>query len=306
MALRIISFLLEPAIFGVLALFLSLIWMLLDQKDRTRPLLVFALVLNLFFGSLLNVFMGKESSLLPWKYDYVLFAVDRALGLSTTAIAIPLQGFGHIPLTIAYQMMVPMMICWFLVTRYQKARGSVVMAYVGELVAGPLLYAVFPACGPAYAFGTQWLHPPAVQAGIVRLASMPNAFPSLHVGTAFIFVLFAPNKWWRTAAVAFLAITAMATLATGEHYVIDLVAGLVFGSFAANVGFNNFRKAFVYLGIVLGWSISLRFGYEFLIANPFLLRSLVVLTVAIAVNALVEAWRVPARIVMENAVPVHA
>ena len=90
--------------------------------------------------------------------------------------------------------MVPMMICWFLVTRRRKMRGSVVMAYVGELVAGPLLYAVLPACGPAYAFGAQWLHPQQVQAGIVRLASMPNAFPSLHIATAFVFVLFAPGK----------------------------------------------------------------------------------------------------------------
>jgi hypothetical protein len=306
MALRILSFLLEPAIFGALALFLSLIWMLLDQKDKTRPLLVFALVLNLFFGSLLNVFMGKEGSLLPWKYDHVLFAVDRALGVSAAAIALPLQSLGRIPLTVAYQMMVPMMICWFLVTRYQKARGSVVMAYVAELVAGPLLYAVLPACGPAYAFGAQWLHPPAVQVSIVRLASMPNAFPSLHVGTAFVFVLFAPGKWWRAAAIAFLAITVMATLATGEHYVIDLVAGLVFGSFAANIGFNNFRKAFLYLGIVLGWSVSLRFAYGLLIANPGLLRSLALITVAIAVNALVEAWRIPTPVVIENAVPVHA
>ena len=71
-------------------------------------------------------------------------------------------------------------------------------------------------------------------------------------------------------------------------------------------GFNNFRKAFVYLGIVFGWSVSLRFGYGFLIANPFLLRSLVVLTIGVAVNALVEAWRIPAPVVIENAVPVHA
>jgi hypothetical protein len=292
--MHLIAILLNPAIFGALALFLSLIWMLMDQKDKTRPLLVFALVLNLFFGSLLNVFMGKEGGFLPWKYDRILFVVDQALGVSTAAIALHLQGIWRVPLIVIYQFMVPMMICWFLVTRSQKLRGSVVMAYVGELVAGPLLYAVLPACGPAYAFGAGWLHPQQVQASIMRLAAMPNAFPSLHIGTAFVFVLSAPSKLWRIVALSFLVATGMATLSTGEHYVIDLVAGLAFGAFAANVGFGRYRIASLYLGLVLSWSLTIRFAHGFLIAQPFLLRSWVLLTVGLALVALVSAWRIPA------------
>ena len=292
--MHLIAILLNPAIFGTLALFLSLIWMLMDQRDKTRPLLVFALVLNLFFGTLLNVFMGKEGGLLPWKFDHILFVVDQALGVSTAAIALHLQGIWRVPLIVVYQFMVPMMICWFLVTRYQKIRGSVIMAYVAELVAGPLLYAVLPACGPAYAFGAGWLHPQQVQAGIIRLAAMPNAFPSLHIGTAFVFVLFAPGKLSRAVALSFLAATGMATLSTGEHYVIDLVAGLAFGSFAANVGFGRYRIASLYLGLVLSWSLTIRFAHGFLIAHPFLLRSCALLTVGTAIIALISAWRIPA------------
>jgi hypothetical protein len=56
-------------VIGLLALFLALVWMLRDDKDKTRPILVFALVLNLFYGFLLTVVMGKEDGLLPWKYD---------------------------------------------------------------------------------------------------------------------------------------------------------------------------------------------------------------------------------------------
>ena len=209
--MRLIALLLNPAIFGALALFLSLIWMLLDQKDKTRPLLVFALVLNLFFGSLLNVFMGKEGGLLPWKYDHILFVIDQALGVSTAALAAPLQGAWRIPLIVVYQFMVPMMICWFLVTRHRKLRGSVVMAYVGELVAGPLLYAVLPACGPAYAFGAQWLHPPRFrQASCAwhrcRMPSPPSTSP-LHLysyslppasyGVPWLFRILRPPEWPR-------------------------------------------------------------------------------------------------------------
>lgn len=292
--MRLLVLLLNPGVIGVLALFLSVIWMLRDEKDKTRPLLVFALILNLFFGFLLTVFMSREGGLLPWKYDHVLFALDRALGVTAAPIARSLQGVFRIPLFVLYQLMVPMMIVWFLVTNYSKSRGSVVMAYIGELVAGPILYAVLPGCGPAYAFGARWLNPPQVQPDVIRLAAMPNAFPSLHVGTALVLVLFAPGRFWRAVALAFLCGTGLATLSTGEHYVIDLVAGLAFGCFAACVGYRRIRAALLYLAVVICWSLTVRFAYPFLIANPGLLRLMAVLTVAMAAHAVFKEWNTPA------------
>ncbi|MGC1462044.1 MAG: phosphatase PAP2 family protein [Terracidiphilus sp.] len=292
--MHLLSLLLNPGVIGVMALFLSVIWMLRDEKDKTRPLLVFALILNLFFGFLLTVFMSREGGLLPWKYDYVLFALDRALGVTAAPIARSLQGVFRIPLFVVYQLMVPMMIAWFLVTEYSKVRGSVVLAYVGELVVGPLLYAVLPGCGPIYAFGAHWLNPPQVQAETVRLAAMPNAFPSLHIGTAFVFVLFAPGRFWQAVSLAFLFGTGLATLATGEHYVIDLVAGLAFGCFAACVGYRRFRSAITYLAVVACWTLTVRFAYPLLIAHPGLLRLMAVLTIGMAVHAVFKVWRTPA------------
>jgi hypothetical protein len=197
-----------------------------------------------------------------------------------------------------------MMICWFLVTRARNPRGSVVLAYVGEMVAGPILYAILPACGPIYAFGAHWLFAPQVRPVAIKLAGMPNAFPSLHIGTALVFVFLAPGKLWRAISLAFLAATGLATLATGEHYVIDLVAGLAFGFFAASVGYRQYRRALVYLGIVLGWSLAVRFGYSFLIAYPAVLRSLAVLTVGLTVWAVFKEWRVPAVRAVKPAVEV--
>jgi hypothetical protein len=289
--MHLLAILTNPAILGTLALFLSVVWMLRDEADKTRPLLVFALTLNLFFGFLLTVFMAREGGLLPWKFDHVLAGLDESLGITAGAIARPLEGFWRVPLIVVYQLMVPMMICWFFVTRSRNPRGSVVLAYVAELIAAPILYAVFPACGPIYAFGAQWLNPQHVQAGASKLAGMPNAFPSLHVGTAFVFVLLAPGKLSRAVSVAFLAGTGLATLATGEHYVIDLVAGLAFGCFAASVGYRKMRSALLYLGVVLCWSLAVRFEYPMLIAHPALLRSLAVLTVGLAALAVWKDWR---------------
>jgi hypothetical protein len=288
--MRVINILLDPAIFGITVLFLAVLWMLKDQKDKTRPLLVFALVLNLFYGVLLKLLMGREGGLLSWKFDHVLFHLDLSLGLTATSIAQSLQGSWRIPLWIIYQMMVPMMIAWFLVTRHRSRHGSVVMAYIAELVAGPLLYMVVPACGPIYAFGAKWLNPPAVPSDAIHLTGMPNAFPSLHVATAFVFVFFAPGRVWKAVAVFFLAGTCMATLATGEHYCIDLIPGLAFGVFAASIGLQRYRQALSFLGVVLAWSLIVRFGSSLLIASPYLTRFLALATVALAVIALWKEW----------------
>jgi hypothetical protein len=300
--MHLLALLLNPAIVGMLALFFSVLWMLRDESDKTRPILVFALTLNLFFGFLLTVTMAREGGMLPWKYDHVLFGIDESLGLRAASVALPLEGFCRIPLAVIYELMVPMMICWFPVTQYRNPRGSLILAYVAELVAGPIMYAILPACGPIYAFGAQWLHPQHVEASTMRLLGMPNAFPSLHIGTAMVFVFFAPGKVRRGVSLAFLAGTGLATLSTGEHYVIDLVAGLAFGCFAACVGYRRVRSALLYLGVVLFWSLAVRFEYPFLIAHPGLLRWLAALTVAIAMLAVCKQWRAPAMQTTEPAI----
>jgi hypothetical protein len=189
--------------------------------------------------------------------------------------------------------MVPMMICWFFVTRNRNLRGSFIRAYIVELVAGPIMYSILPACGPIYAFGTQWLHPPAVQAGPIQLTGSPNAFPSLHVGTALVFVLFSPNRFWRGVALAFLGGTVFATLATGEHYGIDLVAGLAFGCFAASAAQRRIGESILFLATTLSWSLLVRFEYIFLIAHPAITALFAALTVVLATATVLREFTVP-------------
>jgi hypothetical protein len=222
-----------------------------------------------------------------------LFRLDASLGIQAASIARPLQGSLHIPLWIIYQSMVPMMIAWYLLTRNRRSSGSIILAYVAELVSGPLLYTIVPACGPIYAFGKQWLHPPAVTPDAVRLAGMPNAFPSLHIGTALVFLMFAPGKIWKAVAFLFLAATSLATLSTGEHYVIDLIAGLAFGVFVSAIGMRNYHRASYFLALTLTWSLGVRFAYMILLAHPILTRSLAALTVLSAAIALGKQWSTP-------------
>lgn len=288
--MRLLNMLLSPPLLGIIALFVAVIWMLRNTKDRNRPMLVFALVINLFYGVLFTTLMTSEGSLFPWRYDHVLLLVNRSLGIHAASIALSLQGFMRIPLLVVYDLMLPMMIVWLVVASYRNQRVSVVLTYVAELVIGPLLYALFPACGPLYAFGKQWLHPPAVEPVAIRLVGMPNAFPSLHAATAFILVLLAPGKLWRAIGLVFFILTCLATLSTGEHYVIDLIPGLAFGAFAAAVGSKHLKQAILFLSTALAWSLVMRFAAGTLIAHPFVTRSFAAFTIALAIFALYEQW----------------
>ena len=281
---------LNPAAIGLIALFASVIWMLRDERDRTRPVLVVALVINLAYGFLLNVIMGQENGLVPWKFDHILAAMDTSLGIDTPGIASSLQGGWRLMLGIVYDLMVPTMIVWYIVGRYKSGPGSILHAYIAEMLTGPLLYAIVPACGPLYAFGPAWLHAPVAHAGLIRLSGMPNAFPSLHVGTAIVFVFCSRGKLWRVAALAMLAGTVLATLSTGEHYAIDLVAGLAFGCFAAAVGRRRAFTAVFNLAVAVGWSFAVRLRFQFLLDRPDVLKLCAAATVLAAIFSIATEW----------------
>jgi hypothetical protein len=286
---------LNPAAIGTIALFLSVIWMLRDERDKTRPVLVLALVVNLLYGFLLNVVMGKEDGLVPWKYDHILAAMDASLGVDTPSIASALQDTRRVFLGIVYDLMVPMMIVWYIAGRYRKTSGNILSSYIAELLAGPLLYAIVPACGPIYAFRSEWLQPGAPHPELIRLSGMPNAFPSLHIATAVVFVFFARGILWRAVSLAMLAGTALATISTGEHYVIDLVAGFAFGCFAAAVGFKKISPAVFNLALALGWSLAVRFQFQFLLDQPAFLKLGAAFTVVSTVSSIAVEWMHPTR-----------
>jgi hypothetical protein len=281
--------LLSPGVIGIVMFLVSVVWMLRDENDRSRPILAGTVMINLFYGSLLGAVMGRADGLLPWKYDYYLYKIDTALGLSTASVVRDLGVEWQFWLNIVYQMLLPMMILWL--ARNRQRTRTVVFAYVSELIAGPVLYMILPAVGPTSTFAAAWLHPPQVQLELVRLSGMPNAFPSLHVATALVLVFFAGSRIWRGVSLVFLAGTALATLTTGEHYVIDLVAGLSFGCFAAAVGLRQFRTAAAFLALTASWSLVIRFFAVTLILHPIALRFAIVLTAGASVAAVWNAWQ---------------
>lgn len=103
-------------------------------------------------------------------------------------------------------------------------------------------YAWLPATGPIVMFGLNDFPqniPPLdqLQSAMVSVQpAMRNAMPSMHLSGAIWVMMMAAalrRKWLFALSVLFVAGTAWATLALGEHYLIDLVVAI---PFAASVG----------------------------------------------------------------------
>ena len=69
-------------------------------------------------------------------------------------------------------------------------------------------------------------------------------------------------------ATVFLALTLLATLGLGEHYLIDLVVALPFAVAATSACVRQYRKAIVAGVLMLAWLVYLRFGLPAFTLSP--------------------------------------
>jgi len=170
--------------------------------------------------------------------------------------------------------------------RGQPARVFAVMLLAG--IVGIQAYRLLPACGPVYLLGSECFlgEVPASCATVAAADLRPvaldpsfprNAMPSLHVAWALL-VYWTINRSsrWRWLALAYFVLTALATLAGGEHYLVDLVAAVPFAlaMWAVCCPLNwNPQRVLTILGSVLAlllWIGVIRFF-------PALLRSFAIL-----------------------------
>jgi len=163
------------------------------------------------------------------------------------------------------------------------------------------LYAICPATGPLYAF-RDWFplaHPNLSDLALGVGRSVPgaprNAIPSLHFSTALLVLWNTSHRRHagRIAAGLFLAGTAFAILALGEHYLVDIVVAvpfsLVFQAAFTNTSpwnsTNKYRAMWLGAGLVAAWLLMLRFWIQPLVAWPAATCVLFVSTVGFSIWA---------------------
>ncbi len=188
---------------------------------------------------------------------------------------------------------------WFAREPRQRPQVNIVVMAIAMSVAGYLSYFAVPACGPSYQFGTAFpasAPEPALLSGAPLPLSVPaaprNCLPSLHLSWALMVLLNTRGlpAVIRGAAAAFFALTALATLGLGEHYLVDLVVAVPF-----TVGFQAVCNRVVPVldgarllcagwGVcaTAGWMVFLRLGTPLYRDSAGLAWALSVVTVAVS------------------------
>jgi predicted membrane-bound spermidine synthase len=256
-------------------------WRLTDPDERAaaRAALAGCAFFSLW-GSCVVTYLYSTVVMHPATYDAVLYRFDQTLGFQPSAVAARIAN--ALPPTTTVLMWVYGYTAVFYavvygVTLRRRARPPLNMLYIWALSGlGFLAYQFYPAAGPIYAFGGDFPDalPPAdsVPASLAVVQPAPrNAMPSLHGG--WTLALWAYSRllgvrWLERGCLVVLVLTLAATLARGEHYVIDLVVAVPFVAALLAAGLRTVswrdpvkRGIVVWgAGLWLAWIVALRGG----------------------------------------------
>ena len=180
----------------------------------------------------------------------------------------------------------------------RRKMDAALQTMLAFLVTGPvgvLFYNMLPACGPVHLLRNfPWYPISSAAAAQMPLFTVPlqgarNAIPSLHMTWVLLVWWNSKDlpKWIRTIAMVFVVLTAMATLGTGEHYLIDLVAAFPFSllvqaacSYSLPIRSGERRIAFLFgTFVTLIWFTLLSFYTRIFWISPLLPWGMIVATV---------------------------
>jgi len=137
---------------------------------------------------------------------------------------------------------------------------------------GFLLYQFCPAAGPVYLFPKEF---PSAIPNLAAIVAEPgfmrevprNGMPSLHVGWTMLLLWNMRHRaWWLVLpATLYVAMTALATLGLGEHYLMDLIVAVPVGLAMQAMWLRAEGPAhWIVMGAafaaVLGWLFAFRSG----------------------------------------------
>ena len=252
--------------------------------------------------------------------DPVLHYVDAVLGLPYLKIMhgyTQAPAWGRVIVSSVYaSLYLYVFIFLGILWRYNKMRTvhGLRTDFVAVMLA-PLFYLWIPGIGPAkfllsiefsgqipelFAFAPDWLQNPT--------PTPRNAMPSFHFIESFLlFAMALVLRWrfWTIANFVFFAITVYATMALGEHYLIDLIVAAPLGVLLAAALMRprwcwpvNTPLARCVWGcgtLVLVWMLLIRLLPLTLLANRWLTWLLTALSVLLAVATMAlftrQMWR---------------
>lgn len=294
------------SIFGGYVLILNLIKIIIDTKNKDSQLYFLLTFIFLFMGFATEAALIISKVIYPLTFDVLVYKIDAAF----FNINIPIINFyekSHpLVLTAITEVYSLLSIFLFLVVALfikesKHDKYHIVRVLVVPFGLAFICYSIIPLTGPIYAFGTQYLplnmpkSSELIANTIFVTPAARNAMPSMHLtGALLIFLLTAAlnKKIYFYASILFLLLTAYATLALGEHYVLDLVVALPFSAFIGiglanpdNFVFKNKKVTTLWVGAGITfilWMIMLLTLAEWLSNNLLFVQVFAIWSILIA------------------------
>lgn len=272
---------------------------LIVSRGRRDDLFTLTLGLMLPFAHQVCLVSQRLTTLQAETLDGRAYLTDLALGFDAAGFFRAAGVLDHLAVRLGVLLVyaaITFAMAAVILVKYRRGdRGWMVAALAMVLagVVGSLLYHLVPLAGPAHAYagglpgaGPDTWAPLSVDQGLVR-----NAMPSLHTAWAVLILLNCRGfgRLWQAGAAVFLAVTLLATLATGEHYLIDLIvgAGFAVACQAAALLLLGHRPGALPAALSNGalvafWFVALRLDTPWLIETPGLAPLAALLTLALA------------------------
>jgi hypothetical protein len=292
-----------PGLAGLLLLALRCLWSEGAERRTAYGFLAPAASMVFFVFSAQRV-LSLANLLYPKTFDLYLFAADGSFrwqpnyALCQATVHFPIFGsivklaYVSLPFVMAviYAMRIP--------KNTKRPSWDMITVFLLAGLVGSVLYNVLPGTGPVYAFHGffPWQSLPNESLQRLRLERIPvpldvprNAIPSLHIAWAILL-------WWNSRRLsvpmrvftgAYLVLTIISTLATGEHYLVDVIAGIPFAlCVQAIVSPENralrlasrARISLSGLGLTLIWMLLIRFETRWLLISPIIPWALLAFT----------------------------
>jgi len=293
----------------------------LDTFDRNFCKSYIFLTLIVFsLGIAKNNVLETSSLLLPLTLDADLYKIDTAFyGFASwlySAFVGNALSWWNILVAVGYTLLNLMLLLSLTVVLRERRAGqlNIFRVLVVPFMLAPVLYIVTPVAGPP-AYGTHYPHDmnfvlEAAKGMTEVVPSVRNGMPSMHFTGAMLIVLVMAcltRKVYFYAACVFAAITFIATMALGEHYLLDLIVAapycIALGTALLNPpGWRFWQRRCWWACALLfvAWELMLHFDATrfFLIDHLNVVRLLSLASVAAAIWGFAAflrvVWKLPA------------
>jgi membrane-associated phospholipid phosphatase len=221
-----------PSVLGSAFIFFIAVgyWFLYPTDRKRAEWLIAASCLAIPADAVCQAVTVHLSRMVPLKLDQYIYVMDGLFGQPSFVLGRIAERHLWLEITaqVAYGLLpCAVLVLWAAYLWLGTEALFVLRVFVLNLFLAVPIYFMVPVCGPAFAFAHFPFGEPDLVPHRIPILAPPNGIPSVHTSTALLILWFA-WRWpiGRILGLIYLALIAFSTLASGQHYLVDLLAAV--------------------------------------------------------------------------------